>query len=314
MRNAQPNGLPPQQRSANWHRPAAPACREKGPGECHPRPGPLTDLFEQMAEARAQGGQAQAYIDRLSATLPFLTERVERRRILTDKGWGSRIAQLELDEQRMDHSHQIDVQRQVWARATASEAGVRQQLLMARAEAQREVLTDLAKAEADARLREEEVIKADAKGRLQVLKSPVDGIVQQLAVYTEGAVLKPADPILVVVPKAARLVVEAQILNRDIGFVKTGQRVTIKLDAFPFTRYGTLDGRVTEISRDAIADEKLGAIYVARIVAEPPSTARDIVLAPGLAGTAEVRTGERRVIDFLLSPLERRLNEAGREQ
>ena len=150
--------------------------------------------------------------------------------------------------------------------------------------------------------------KADRRSGLQVVRVPADGIVQQLAVYSEAAVLKPADPIL--------LVVEAQVLNRDIGFVRTGQKVTVKLEAFPFTRYGTLEGRLTWISRDAVQDEKLGPVYQARVRVAAPlrDTARGIRVSPGLAATAEIRTDDRRVIDYLLSPLERRLDEAGRER
>src|SRR3546814_295759 len=132
----------------------------------------------------------------------------------------SKLVQLGLEQQRMDHQRQIAVQEQNARRARASMAGVSQQIAQARAEAIREVLADLAKAEADVRLAREELTKADQRSRLQVVRAPAEGIVQQLAVYTEGAVLKPADPILVVVPDNAELIVEAQVLNKDVGFVR----------------------------------------------------------------------------------------------
>ena len=185
---------------------------------------------------------------------------------------------------------------------------------MARAEALREVLADLAKADSDVRLAREELTKADRRSGLQVVRAPADGLVQQLAVYSEGAVLKAADPILVVVPEAAELVVEAQVLNKDIGFVRVGQLVTVKLEAFPFTRHGTLQGRLEWLSRDAVQDEKLGPVYQARVSISPASVPGDVVVAPGFQASAEIRTSERRVIDFMLSPLERRAAEAGRER
>ncbi len=175
-------------------------------------------------------------------------------------------------------------------------------------------MIDLAKAEADARQAEEELTKADRRQSQQVVRSPADGLVQQLAVYSEGAVLKAADPILVVVPDKGELIVEAQVLNRDAGFVKVGQPVTVKLEAFPFTRYGTLEGKLAWISRDAIQDEKLGPVYSARVTVTPPPRGSSIDVTPGLAATAEIRTETRRVIDYLLSPLERRVSEAGRER
>lgn len=274
----------------------------------------VATLREQAAEARAMEGGARAEVARLSDTLPYLTERVEKRRQLAEKGYSSRLGQLELEQQKIDHERQIAVQRQNMARAHANVAGVNQQVAMARAEAVREVLADLAKAESDARLAQEELTKTTQRQSQQVLRSPVDGVVQQLAVYSEGAVLKAADPILVVVPDSGELVVEAQVLNRDAGFVQAGQPVTVKLDAFPFTRYGTLEGKLAWISRDAIQDEKLGPVYAARVTVTPPPRGSEIEVTPGLAASAEIRTDERRVIDYLLSPLERRVTEAGRER
>ncbi len=274
-------------------------------------------LRSQGDEAAAGDAGARAEMGRLRATLPYLAERVGRRQQLVDRGYASRLAQLELQEQLVDHQRQIAVQAENARRARASVAGVAQQVAGARAEALRAVLDELTKAEADARLAREELTKADQRSSLQVLRAPVDGIVQQLAVYSVGAVLKPADPILVVVPDSAELVVEAQVLNRDIGFVRTGQSVTVKLEAFPFTRYGTLAGRLAWISRDAVQDEKLGPVYQARVIVLPPdagAASSSIRISPGLQATAEIRTDERRVIDYLLSPLERRLDEAGRER
>ncbi len=274
----------------------------------------IATLHEQASEARAIEAGARAETARLSDTLPLLTERVEKRRQLAEKGFSSRLGQLELEQQKIDHERQIVVQRQNMARARANMAGVNQQIAMARAEAVREVLADLAKAEADARLAREELTKATQRQSQQVLRSPVDGVVQQLAITSEGAVLKAADPILVVVPDSGELIVEAQVLNRDAGFVEAGQPVTVKLEAFPFTRYGTLEGRLAWISRDAIQDEKLGPVYAARVTVQPPPKGSAIEVTPGLAASAEIRTDERRVIDYLLSPLERAVSEAGRER
>jgi hemolysin D len=275
-------------------------------------------LRQQAAEAEATGAGARAEVARLRDTLPFLADRAQRRQSLVDKGYASKIIQSEIDQQLVDHQRQIAVQTQNARRATASIAGVAAQIAEARAQATREVLADLSKAEADIRLAREEMTKADQKSRLQLVRAPVDGVVQQLAVYSEGAVLKPADPILVVVPSDAELVIEAQVLNRDIGFVKVGQPVTVKLEAYPFTRYGTLEGRLVRISRDAIQDEKLGPVYQARVAVDgrkPGGKLEEgIALAPGLQATAEIRTSDRRVIDYLLSPIERRLVEAGRER
>jgi hemolysin D len=165
-------------------------------------------------------------------------------------------------------------------------------------------------------LRSEELKKAQEKSALTILTAPVDGVVQQLAVHTLGAVVKPADPLLVVVPKSAELVVDAMVLNRDAGFVHPGQPVEVKLEAYPFT-HGVVPAVLETISGDAVEEKEKGLVYKARarllqdyIVVDGKKS----WLSSGLSATAEIKTGDRPVIDYLLSPLARRLHEAGRER
>jgi hemolysin D len=122
---------------------------------------------------------------------------------------------------------------------------------------------------------------------------------------------------MLVVPKESTLVVEARVLNKDIGFVREGQSVRIKLEAFPFTTHGILPGQVEHISRDALQDEKLGLVYLARVRMLQSTIrvrGRDVPLGAGLAVQAEIKTGERRIIQYLLSPIAQTLDEAGRER
>ena len=276
-----------------------------------------TSLEAQAEEARAQEAGSTEESRRLTDTLPLLAERVRRRGILADKGLSSKILQLELQQQQVDHERRIVIERETARRARASRSDFSAQAAQIRAEGKRDALTELAKAEADVRQRKEELTKANNRSGLQMLRAPVPGTVQQLAVYTEGAVLKPADPILVIVPDNARLIVEAKVLNRDIGFVRAGQDVMVKLDAYPFTRYGLLHGKIISISRDAVTEEKLGQVYEAEIALNETVMIADghrERLQPGLTATAEIRTGTRLVINYLLSPLERRIAEAGRER
>ena len=276
----------------------------------------IANLQAQGDEAKAQRGEADAQVARLNATMPFLADRIARRETLVVKGFGSKLQQLELEEQAVDRQHQVAVEVQTSARAKASMAGVVQQIAAAREGALKDAYSSLSKAESDIRQREEELTKSTSRSRLRLLTAPVDGTVQQLAVYTEGAVMKAADPILVVVPREGPLIVEAKLLDRDVGFVRIGQPVTVKLEAFPFTRYGTVKGRLAWVSRDAVEDEKLGPIYAAHVTllcgrGGEPLCAN---VEPGLTATVEIRTAERRVVDFLLSPLRQHVDEAGHER
>jgi hemolysin D len=149
------------------------------------------------------------------------------------------------------------------------------------------------------------------------LTSPVEGTVQQLAVHTLGGVVEPAQPIMVIVPKGSQLVVEAKVPNKDAGFVKVRQPVRVKVDAFPFTDYGTIDGTLIGLSSDAIEDEKLGLYYLARVRLAKSAInngSRSTPLTPGMAVSAEIKTGRRRIIQYLLSPITTRIDEAGRER
>jgi len=107
------------------------------------------------------------------------------------------------------------------------------------------------------------------------------------------------------------------ISNKDIGFIHEGQEATVKIETFNFTKYGFVPGTVAKVSHDAVADKDHGLIYTARISLSQTVMEIDgqpLQLAPGMAVSAEVKIGKRRVIEFLLSPLLRYQNESGRER
>jgi hemolysin D len=170
------------------------------------------------------------------------------------------------------------------------------------------------------------------------LTAPVDGVVQQLAVHTVGGVVTPAQALAVVVPSDSHLEIEAMLSNRDIGFVHPGQKTEIKVDTFNFTRYGLLHGDVLNVSTDAITrdrpqsgsnDRTSGTAqgssepkgqeleYAARISLDRADMQVDdklVKLGPGMAVTVEIKTGTRRIISYLLSPLAKYKQESLRER
>lgn len=153
--------------------------------------------------------------------------------------------------------------------------------------------------------------------QLMLLHAPVSGTVQQLAIHTVGGVVTPAQALLAVVPSEEALEVEAAMLNKDIGFVRPGQRVAVKVESFPYTRYGYLDGTVESVSHDAAQDEKMGLVFPARVKLAAATLVIDgvkVKLSPGMALSVEIKTGKRRVIDYLLSPLQQRRDESLQER
>ena len=107
--------------------------------------------------------------------------------------------------------------------------------------------------------------RAQKRERMQQLTAPVDGTVQQLQVRTIGGVVQPAQVLMVIVPKDTVLEADIMVLNKDKGFVTAGQEAQVKLESFPFTKYGTIPGTLKHLSRDAIQDENLGLVYAGRV-------------------------------------------------
>ena len=137
------------------------------------------------------------------------------------------------------------------------------------------------------------------------IKAPVDGTILSLATKTVGGVVNAAQPVVEIVPEGTPLVVDATVQNKDIGFIRVGQPVVIKVDTYSFQRYGYLKGTVKSISPDAINDEKQGLVYKMKVVIDGDKTSKDniIKVEPGMSVTAEITTGDRRIIEFFLDPL-----------
>jgi hemolysin D len=265
------------------------------------------------ADARA----AAATRNKLDSTLPILDHEVQAMQELDANGYAPGLRLLELQRQRRSDQGDRDVAVAQEQRGASDARKFGQQMTETRDTARRQAMADLAKAAADAIVKQEEVTKAVRRASLEQLVAPADGTVQQLQLHTVGGVVEPAKTLMVIVPAHGAIEVEAQVLNKDIGFVREGQPSAVKLEAFPFTRYGTVPGTVVSINRDAVTDPKLGAVYVVRIrLARDTITAdgKVVSLTSGLAVTADIRTGSRRIISWLLSPIMTTVKQAAREK
>ena len=152
---------------------------------------------------------------------------------------------------------------------------------------------------------------------LATSNAPVDGTVQQLAIATEGGVVEPAQVLMLIVPSEEKLVVEAMLDNKDIGFVQAGQDAEIKIHTFLFTKYGVIEANVTNVSSDAIATEKQGLLYKVKLLMDRSTIwvdKREVQLIPGMAVMVEVKTGKRRLIEYVMAPLLRYKQESVRER
>ncbi|ESQ92569.1 HlyD family type I secretion periplasmic adaptor subunit [Asticcacaulis benevestitus] len=280
-----------------------------------------------LNEARVQrASESRMNIEegrKLSQQLPLLEERLRDLQSLHEQGLAPKTVVNEAHERAIGMRQDILIRREEGHKAQAAALAANQAYISQRSKFASDALKALTEAEANYRLREEELKKTREKARLTVLRAPVDGYAQQLQLHTVGGVVKAADPLLVIVPKGAELLVEASFPNREVGFLRAGQLVEVKLEAFPFTRYGTLTGRLEQISRDAINDEKRGLLYTAIVAVDAPAQQQSggkshqiqpSMIQPGMAASVEIKTGRRSIISYLLSPLSRRVSEAGRER
>ncbi len=276
-----------------------------------------SDLAQRQAELKTTGSE----IARLTEVAVKIADETRRRQELADKGYGSQIARLTAEKELAENQGQQAVQRARLVETRAAVAALRSQQDQAREEFRRDAAAKLAEARAKEAGSEQELIKAMDRERVQSLTAPVDGTVQQIKVHTVGGVVQPAQELMVVVPGGAVLEIEARLPNKDIAFVEPGQQAEIKVDAFPFTRYGTLKGRVETVSLDAIQDEDSQSkdyVFPLRVSLEEAAitveNGKRIPLTPGMTVVAEVKTGTRKPIEYVLAPLKKYGAETGRER
>lgn len=285
----------------------------------------------QYQEFHASGEQINAEIDQRTAeiqsgaatlaslrkSLPITQRLADDYHDLAEQQYVPRHAYLEKQQALLDVEKNIAVQisRDGELKAAKRESERRRDSLVA--QSSREMLDLEQQSLQKIASTSQELIKAQQRDNFMSLAAPVDGTVQQLSIHTVGGVVTAAQPLMVIVPINMTVEVEAMLDNKDIGFVRAGQAVTVKVETFTFTKYGTIEGEVTSVSDDAIEDEKRGPIYSVRIKLHKTSihaNQKDVALSPGMAVTAEIKTDRRKIIDYVLSPLEQYVDESFRER
>jgi hemolysin D len=283
-----------------------------------------SDITAKRARLQAELSRRQAEIDtvkasiaKLQATLPLARQREADFEALARQGFVAGHANQDRTRERIELEQDLATQQARLRETEAAWFESRQQLAAFLAETQRALSDRRAEALLKQAQLAQETTKAQQRTELTRLTAPTAGTVQQLAIHTPGGVVTEAQPLMVIVPDDAEVTAEVTIDNKDIGFVSPGQEAAIKLETFPFTKYGTVPAEVTWVTADAVNDEKKGAIFPATLKLQAHQIDVDgkpIRLAPGMNLTAEIKTGKRRVIEYLLSPVQRNLEEGLRER
>ena len=293
------------------------AIRDQTLGEMKKYRASVEALKAQVDELKSALRGLDIQKDRLKKVLPLIKDRLQTQEKLFRKGYTSKPIVLALRQEKIERSAELagiaeqraqymDKINALSRRMAELDASFRASALERRANALKTM----------ASLRQS-LKKEKRRNQYRRLMAPVDGTVLDLRIHTIGAVVSSAQPVLKVVPAGSRLEIEALVLNRDIGFIHEGQPVEIKLEAFPFTRYGLLSGRLKQLGRDAIQDPKLGLVFRALITLDQDRIKvknKWVALVPGMTVQAEIKTGERRLIEYFLSPFKQYQQEALRER
>lgn len=303
-----------------------------------------SDYAAKLAEARATIGEKSAALAAAQATLEkyrelsaLAAEREANARPLVPIGAISREDYLKLKEELVEDRQDAAAQQRTIEEDQAALTQAQQALDQVKRDHATDLYHDLAQRVADEPALKGDFDKSKKLYALEWLRSPIDGVVQSVDVTTVGQVVTPAQSLVTVVPDGTPLIIEATVSNNDIGYIKVGEPVQVKVDTFPFQKYGTLSGTLVWISPDAEDKSATSRDIDTRTGAVPDTTLRATEhdqnagfvyrvhirvakaqfmvegqprsVEPGMTVQADILTGQRRVIEFFLSPVIRYLNE-----
>jgi hemolysin D len=278
-------------------------------------------LNGQFLELRSSVDQASADIERLAAeirgveaavlslqrSLPIARQLATDYKLLWQENSVPKHAFFEKEQRRIDQERELALTRLRVEELQAARKSALSRRESVIAQARRSMLDLLNESQQRAMAVSQELAKADMRHGLRQLTAPVAGTVQQLAIHTKGGVVTQAQALMIVVPDDQPVEIEALIDNKDIGFIRPGQPVEVKIETFTFTRYGVVGGTVTSLSRDAIEGEQGQLRYSARIGLKNSVInihGQPERLFAGMAAKVEIKTDRRSVISYFLSPLQ----------
>jgi len=290
------------------------------------------DVLETERAVLAQSLQdlegAEDQVVKLEKLLPIIRGEEDALGPLAQQGVIPKFQFSEKQRQRIDTEQNLASQRRTALSLQSRIAESKVRIARVTSEYRQQLLNENVEAQVALQKAQQELAKQDHRGRLSELRAPQDGIIKDVATYTVGAVVTAGTVLMSLVPVDEELVAEVYIRNEDVGFVQQGQSVKIKLATFPFQKYGMVEGTVMRISADSADPQKQGdapqaaeqpnlSPYKAIVALKQQKLSRGDFsrpLAPGMQIVAEIRQGERTVLEYLLSPVQKSFQEAARER
>ncbi|WP_430885362.1 HlyD family type I secretion periplasmic adaptor subunit [Fusibacter sp. JL216-2] len=265
-------------------------------------------LYEiEISKALKEKEKAEIDLEYFKKQEDILEEQVSRNKALLESGSLSRIeyedkvSELELMQNKV-HSAQVLI-----TSTDSTIAQANQNLITLEQSYRTELIQMIVQKDKELVEAQSDLEKMEKKFSMHNLEAPVSGRVSGIGAHTIGGVVTSAQPIVTIVPEGTPLVIEAKVLNKDIGFIEEGQACDIKLDAFSFQRYGVATGKITYISPDAFEDERLGYVYTIRIKPDEefiPLENKTLNMTPGMTASVEVKLDKRKIIEFFLPAID----------
>lgn len=285
----------------------------------------MDEYRSKLAAAGQAVHQAEAAIETIRATQEKLSQQLEiiaeqeaKSKELVDVGAIGKFQYLEYSKQRIGIQQDLAGQNSELVKASHTLLQSIETLNNVKGEHERDIMQKLVEDRRQLQAVEENLRKAQEKNRLSTIASPIAGTVQQLAITTVGGVVTPAQNLMLVVPEGEQMEVEAWVANKDIGFIYAGQNAEIKVETFNFQKYGTLSAELVEVSRDAVEDKDKGLIYRALLRTQADyfdlANGRNVPISPGMAVTAEIKTRQKRIIEYFMDPFIKYRSEGLRER
>ncbi|MGI4813662.1 MAG: HlyD family type I secretion periplasmic adaptor subunit [Janthinobacterium lividum] len=276
----------------------------------------LSSSQAELLRREAELDMTREEIGKLAATAPLARQQANEYKALATDKYVAQTDYFDKEQTALEQEHELAAQKNHAHELMEGLTEQRADIASITSQFRSTQLDDLDKATQQLEQSRNDEMKADTRQKLMSLTAPVAGTVQQLAIHTLGGVATAAQSLMEIVPDDA-VEVEANIQNKDIGFVRVGQTASVKIEAFPYTRYGYLAGKVISVSNDAVQDKKQGLTFPTRI--RLPTNRIDvdgkwINLTPGMEVTAEIKTGTRSVAQYFLDPLMRTEMESMRER
>ncbi|ASM34628.1 putative membrane-fusion protein [Campylobacter sputorum subsp. bubulus] len=263
-----------------------------------------------LAQAKHSANGIDSEIQRLSLLLKKSSDRLDRLQNVKDI-----IAYKDYENTQkevFDTTEKLNIAKQQKLESAKKIGEIKQEMSVFKENIKTKYLDELINKQKEASDIKAQINTYMFQGKQQQITSPVDGYIGKLMINTQGGIVNSTEPLLSVIPANEPLIIKANVLNKDIGFLSVGQEVAIKIDTFNFQKYGKLDGKLFYISNDSLKDEKLGEIYEIKV--EPKQTTllvdgEEKSIEPGMSVSAEIKTGKRRVIELFVYPIIKYLDE-----